>query len=307
MKYKTWLRKWLILYVQPTVKEKSYVKYHQIVNTHLIPHLGEYELDDLSAMVLQEFIVALSNYLAPNTINGIISVIKNSLKRAVTLEICSKEYTTCICRPKMHEKTIECFTKDEQRQIEKYILEKNKPKLFGIIICLYTGLRIGELLSLKWDDLDLKKGLLFVSKTCSDYWEQGHYRKILDEPKTICSNRIIPIPKQLLPFLRNLKKQTTCEFVVCGGLEGAQVRSYQKTFERILFKLSIPHKGFHALRHTFATRALECGMDIRTLSEILGHKNPTITLKRYSHSLLDHKTDMMNAIGKLFRKQQTDI
>ena len=80
---------------------------------------------------------------------------------------------------------------------------------------------------------------------------------------------------------------------------GAQVRSYQKTFELLLKRLRIPHKGFHSLRHTFATRALECGMDVKTLSEILGHKNPTITLKRYAHSMMEHKAEMMNRLGKL--------
>ena len=79
------------------------------------------------------------------------------------------------------------------------------------------------------------------------------------------------------------------------------LRSYQKTFERLLKRESIPHKGFHALRHTFATRALECGMDVKMLSEILGHKNATITLNRYAHSLLEHKQEMMNKLGKLLQ------
>ena len=76
-------------------------------------------------------------------------------------------------------------------------------------------------------------------------------------------------------------------------------RSYQRTFERILNKLNIPYKNFHSLRHTFATRALEFGMDVKTVSEILGHKNPMITLQRYTHSLMSYKTDMMNKFGKL--------
>ncbi|MCI8369923.1 MAG: tyrosine-type recombinase/integrase [Clostridia bacterium] len=78
------------------------------------------------------------------------------------------------------------------------------------------------------------------------------------------------------------------------------VRSYQRSFELLLKKLNIPHKGFHALRHTFATRALECGMDVKTLSELLGHKNTGITLNRYAHSLIEHKTEVMNRLGKIF-------
>lgn len=112
--------------------------------------------------------------------------------------------------------------------------------------------------------------------------------------------RAIPIPNQLLIRLKEYKKSSSDDYVVIGkSVHGAQVRSYQKSFELLLKSLELPHKGFHSLRHTFATRALECGMDIKTLSEILGHKNPTITLKRYAHSMLEHKTEMMNRLGKL--------
>lgn len=172
--------------------------------------------------------------------------------------------------------------------------------MFGIIFCLYTGLRIGELLALKWEDIDLQKSIFTVNKTCMDSWENGKYVKLLEIPKTETSNRVVPIPKQLLSKIRDLKKIANSEYFVCGRSKyGSQVRSYQKTFEKLLIKLKIPHKGFHSLRHTFATRALEIGMDIKTLSEILGHKNSTVTLNRYAHSLLEHKTDMMNKLGKL--------
>lgn len=87
--------------------------------------------------------------------------------------------------------------------------------------------------------------------------------------------------------------------MVADGEEPVSVRSYQRSFELLQKKLKIPRRGFHSLRHTFATRALECGMDVKTLSEILGHKNPTITLNRYVHSLMEHKRDMMNRLGKL--------
>ena len=108
-----------------------------------------------------------------------------------------------------------------------------------------------------------------------------------------------PFPKQILPLLKSLKKRSNCEYIIADGDKPVFVRSYQRTFELLLKKLGIAHKGFHSLRHTFATRALECGMDVKTLSELLGHKNATVTLNRYAHSLLEHKTDMMNRLGKL--------
>lgn len=162
-------------------------------------------------------------------------------------------------------------------------------------MCLYTGLRIGELLALTWNDIDFAKGTLSVNKSCHD----GKDGLIIDKPKTAQSIRIIPLPQQLLPKLKALKAINHSSFIVANAGTPVSVRSYQRSFELLLKKLNIPHKGFHSLRHTFATRALECGMDVKTLSEILGHKNPTVTLNRYVHSLMEHKQDMMNRLGKL--------
>ncbi len=100
-------------------------------------------------------------------------------------------------------------------------------------------------------------------------------------------------------MLKEMKKKSKCEFVISDGEKPVFIRSYQRTFELLLKKLGLPHKGFHSLRHTFATRALECGMDVKSLSEILGHKNATITLNRYAHSLWEHKAEMMNKLSKM--------
>lgn len=301
MKYKDWLTEWLTYYVKPTVKERTYNKYLRQTQNYILPRLGEYETGELSARDLQKFAVELTDGgLAANTVNGVITILKSSLKKAVVLGVVQSEYTDGITRPKAREKKVDCFALTEQRKMEAYILGGKDDKLFGVVFCLYTGLRIGELLALKWEDIDVHKGLCSVSKTCMDSWQSGKYVKILLPPKTETSDRVIPIPKQLLPKIKELYRARSGEYFVCGrGEYGSQVRSYQKTFDRLLKKLKIPHKGFHSLRHTFATRALECGMDIKTLSEILGHKNPTVTLNRYAHSLIEHKADMMNRLGKL--------
>lgn len=300
MKYQEWLGEWLQFYVQPAVKKRTYEKYRRLTEKHLLPKLGGYELEELTAQVLQKFTAGLVNEgYASNTVNGIISVLKSSIGRAATLGVTNVRCTDEIVRPQQREKRVECFSKYEQRKIEKYIAESEKPALFGIALCLYTGLRIGELLALEWSDLDLKKGILNVSRTCRDEWKDGRYIKAADSPKTSHSCRVIPIPIQLLARLKELKKNSKSEYVIDGKTKyGAKVRSYQKTFELLLKKLNLPHRGFHALRHTFATRALEVGMDVKTLSEILGHGNPSITLRRYAHSMLEHKRKMMNRLGK---------
>lgn len=302
MIYREWLKEWLDFYVKPSTKERTYRKYRLAAEKYILPALGDCEADGLPAVTLQKFTASLSERgMAASTVNGVLFVLKSSLKKAAALGIISKQYTNAIVRPKAREKKIACFNKVEQKKIERYVLEHNTPYLFGIALCLYTGLRIGELLALTWEDVDFRKGTITISKSCFDSWENGHYKKVFDTPKTQSSERIIPLPKPIVGELKRLKNQTSGRFVVAAKSEyGAQIRTYQRSFERVLRKLHIERKGFHALRHTFATRALEVGMDVKTLSEILGHKNPTITLNRYAHSLLEHKMEMMNKVGRLF-------
>ena len=293
MKYIDWLIQWLESYIRPSVKVRNYERYRLIIEQHVKDKIGSKELDDLSPLVLQSFITELlqsgnrrtGKGLSANSVNAVISVVQSSLKTAHLLGL-TKEYTADkLKRPKLKEKPVECFTLAEQKQIEKVVLNGKKDKLYGILLCLYSGLRIGELIALQWNDIDFTKGILTVSKSCYD----GKDGLIIDEPKTATSRRVIPLPKQLLSILKGIKKKSDSPFVV----------SATGSFELLLKKLKIPHKGFHSLRHTFATRAIECGMDVKTLSEILGHKNPTVTLNRYAHSLMEHKADMMNKLGKL--------
>lgn len=301
MQYKQWLNEWLELYVKVSTKERTYKKYRYQADKYILPALGEYDVGALTAVELQKFSVSLSQrQLAPNSVNFVVAVLKASLKRGVALGVFDKQYSDAIVRPKMRASKITCFTKTEQKKIERYILQQCKPFLFGILLSLYSGLRIGELLALTWDDVDFHNGTVSVTKSCHDSWVHNRYVKIFDTTKTPSSERIIPLPRQILAHLKNIHKQTGARFVVSGRSEyGAEIRSYQRTFEIILRKLNIEHRGFHALRHTFATRALEVGMDVKTLSEILGHRDPSVTLRRYAHSLTEHKTEMMNRIGKL--------
>ena len=307
MKYKDWLEIWLNNYIKPANKNRTFERYSQLVRIHILTELGFYELDDLSFSVLQTYVAKLlengnkrtGKPLSANTVNCIITIIQSSLKMA-KLAGFSKEYVASnIVRPKIVEKEVSCFSTYEQKKIEEYILSSKKLKLYGILISLYTGLRIGELLALTWTDIDLAKCYINVNKTCYDSQVNGKLEKVIDSPKTSTSKRLIPFPKQLLPFFKKLKAENKCEFVISQNNTPVGIRSYQRSCELLLKKIKVKHKGFHTLRHTFATRALECGMDVKTLSELLGHKNTNITLYRYAHSLMEHKQDMMNKLGKI--------
>lgn len=303
IRYIDWLTQWLENYIRPSVKMRTYERYKLIVEQHIKDKIGCMELNKLSPLVLQQFITELlqsgnkktGKGLSANSVNAVISVIQSSLRTAHLLGLTTEYAADKLKRPKLQEKPVECFTIAEQKQIEQAVMNGKKDKLYGILLCLYSGLRIGELIALQWSDIDLTKGILIVSKSCHDS-KDG---LIIDAPKTISSRRVIPLPKQLLPILKSIKIKSDAPFVVSAKGKPLSVRSYQRSFELLLKRLKIPHKGFHSLRHTFATRAIECGMDVKTLSEILGHKNPTVTLNRYAHSLMEHKADMMNRLGKL--------
>lgn len=302
MLYKEWLSEWLENYVKTSVKERTYAKYADIVRIRLIPALGEYELDELTPLIMQRYITELLHHgnlntgggLSANTVKLIIAVVQSSMVTAHSVGLTDEYKMDKIKRPRVQEKQITCFSPSEQKMIEQAVLIDKRSKMIGILICLYTGLRVGELLALEWTDIDFIKNELLVNKTCHD---KGKSR-VTTTPKTISSVRIIPIPKQLVPILKQHKKQCKSQYVISENGTYISIRSYQRSFELLLKRLGIPHQGFHSLRHTFATRALECGMDVKTLSEILGHKNATVTLNRYAHSLMDHKRDMMNRLGK---------
>lgn len=306
MKYQDWMEQWLSHYVVTVVKPKTAVAYADIARNHIIPSLGGYELESLDVIELQKFVTYLLRRgnlvtlrgLSPNTVNGIITVVQGSLKTAFNLGLVPAYTANRIKRPKPSEKSVTCFTVDEQKRIVSYILSNGKYKLYGVVAAFFTGLRLGELLALTWDDVDFDKSVLSVTKTCHD----AKSGRVINFPKTPSSKRAVPISKQLLPLLKKLRRSTRSLFVVSDKFgKPVSVRSYQRSFELLLAKLNIPRKCFHSIRHSFATRALEAGMDVKTLSEILGHKNASVTLNRYAHSLMEHKAEMMNRLGRLLQ------
>lgn len=167
MKYIDWLIQWLENYIRPSVKMRTYERYKLIIEQHIKDKIGGLNLNDLSPLVLQSFITELlqsgnkktGKGLSANSVNAVISVIQSSLKTAHLLGL-TKDYTADkLKRPKLKEKPVECFTLAEQKQIEQAVLNGKKDKLYGIILCLYSGLRIGELIALQWSDIDFAKGI----------------------------------------------------------------------------------------------------------------------------------------------------
>ena len=308
MKLEDLLNLWLEKYAKLSIKPRSYNKYEAFITLHINPILGNISINEITSNMLQDFILQklengnlkTNKPLSVNTVFGIVSVLKQAFKLALTLDLIPKDPTVAIKLPQQQEKEIQALTRDEQKRIEEYCLKQTKNNYIGIIICLYTGIRLGELLALTWDDIDFEKKFLYIKKTAYKLKINGKNQMVIDKPKTKKSNRIIPLPDKLINLLQLTKNKSTSDYILSTKTNNmVDIRSYQRTFESILNKCGIKHYNFHCLRHTFATRALELGMDIKTLSEILGHTNVAITLNRYAHSLLEYKIQEMNKISSL--------
>lgn len=247
MKLKEWLNTWLNKYQKITIKLRTYLKYTDIINKHINPILGEYELEALTCDVLQRFVLYKLTYgnlitndkLSDNSVIAIISLLKQSLKKAVFLGVARIEYTSQIKMPNIKEKEVSAFNMFEQQKLESYCLN-SKPNYIGIIICLYTGIRLGELLALTWEDIDFDKKILRINKTVYTITRNGRNEAYIDKPKTKQSNRMIPLPKQLISVLKRNKRKSTSSYIITtknGGI--VQNRSYQKSFKCILKKCNI--------------------------------------------------------------------
>ena len=301
---------WLDRCERERVKPRTYSRYKGLIVQHILPELGDTQIDDLGRRQISEFLTAHQadgnlrggEALSATSTNLMLTVLNAAFTYACDMELLPTNPCDRIRRVPGPPSRVEAFTREEQRRLEEAIAVSEDRRLFGIRLCLYTGLRIGELLGLEWQDVDMEKGILHIQKTV--YREknaEGEWQLFVDRPKTAASERRVPLPGYLAENLRIYRRGARSEFVIENKkAERMSIRSYQYLFERLTEKAGVRKLNFHALRHTFATRALECGMDIKTLSELMGHKNATITLNRYAHSMMDTKIAAMNKLEKLF-------
>ncbi len=308
MQLKKWLNIWLDKYEKHTIKNRTYIKYLEIIEKHIVPKIGKEEIEIVDYHLLQDFVIDKLEHgnllnreaLSSNTVLLIVSVLKQSFKMACCLEIIKNNPMQFVKIPSKEEKEVKAFNRIEQQKLESFCFNCGKKNYIGIIICLYTGIRLGELLALTWDDIDFDKKILKINKTA--YSLKGVIK--IDKPKTKSSNRVIPLSEKILKILKEYYKISTAKYIICTNNDKmVSTRSYQRTFKSILQKCDLGYHNFHSLRHTFATRAIEMGMDVKMLSEILGHKNAIVTLERYSHSLFDYKIEMMNKLCSIMQNE----
>lgn len=295
-----WFEKWKLLRVSNT-KTRTKIIYNYYFNYHIKNSLGKIEIEKICGDDVHNFVLSMSKNYATSTISGCLRLLKTCLVDYYEKYNIKPIKFIKIKIPNAKERQVNCFSIQEQKIIEKSLDIIKHPKQIGILLALYLGLRLGEILALNWENVELDKNLIHIKSSV-------HYinsKFIYTAPKTKSSFRTIPLPMFLVNVLKKVKKQSKSKFVV-SDKQGNPIipRTYQYEFEALLKKCEVSHKGFHSLRHTFATRALECGMDIKSLADILGHANPMITLKRYTHSMLEYKMQMMNKMGKMYQNNR---
>lgn len=290
------------------VKESSYARYHQVIYTHINPSLGKLKINNINAQIVEKYIIQLmesgrldgNGGLSAKTVSDILTIIKATVQYAkYNNYVVGCNLDKIIIKRQKEE--IRVLTIAEQQKLMAILLEDTDLIKFGVILSLYTGVRIGELCALKWENINVTDGVLSVKKTMQRIKDTSNRSSaktkiIITEPKSKTSVRDIPLP----PFVAELAarfQNSENKYILTGDhTRFIEPRTMQNKFKSIIKESNIDETNFHVLRHTFATRCIEAGFEIKTLSEILGHSNVNITLNRYVHSSFDLKRENM---GKL--------
>lgn len=196
------------------------------------------------------------------------------------------------------------LSRNEQEELYHYLYTELTPGNIGILISLFTGLRVGEVCALRWEDISFPEQAIYVHQTMQRVQVKNDPNQktkiIITAPKSACSIRTIPIPDLLVPVLE-LYKTTAIGYVLTNSHQRImEPRTLQNYFKKALRNSSIKDANFHSLRHTFATRCIELGFDVKTLSEILGHAGVNITMNRYVHPSMELKKENMQRLSLLY-------
>ena len=275
-----------------TVKPSTFQKYESVIRNHIINGLGNLQLQYISSQMIDQFATEKlqgQHKLSPKTVNDILTII------GMGMSFAEQEYGFIkpkIRRVKEERKEMRVLSSAEQMKLERYLLSDLDLYKLGIVVTLYSGLRIGELCALHWDDV--RDGRIYVSKS---------YRRIksgsatileVTSPKTAASVRVIPIPSSVQAIIEPFRSSGP----ILTTRNGKQVepRLMQAKVHKYLSESGVENANYHSLRHTFATRCIEAGFDVKTLSEILGHTDVKTTLNRYVHSSFELKQNNMEKL-----------
>ena len=278
-----------------TVKESTYANYLMKIEKHILSRLGGISYDKLTVETLNDFVAdRLESGLSAKYVSDISILIKSATKFAHRQYgyADKAEFMSLPKKEKPAEKRL--LNSSEQNILTAQLMNDINPSNAGILLSAATGMRIGELCALKWSDFDFEKSTVTVSRTMQRIKNRdGKGTKIIvTSPKSHTSFREIPIPEFLKDTLLKIRANND-NFILTGTSKFVEPRTMQYRFKNILNRLNLPQVNFHSLRHMFATKCVSLGIDVKTLSEILGHSSVKITLDRYVHSSMERKRSCM--------------
>lgn len=284
-------------------KESTYSKYRNMCRNHIIPELGGYDAALISSKQIEVFLSEKLNKenLSPKTVSDMLCVLKQIFAYVESQNVKINCNFSSIS-VHQNQRKIRVLTLEEQKKLTEFLTENMDLNKFGMYLSLYTGIRIGELCALKWKNIKLKEQILHIDKTMQRiqiYDEEVKTKIVITPPKSKCSERDIPLPKFLCDTLKKFKRGEN-NFLLSGSSENfVEPRLLRYTFAKYMKICGLDNVNFHALRHTFATRCVESGFEIKTLSEILGHSSVKITLDRYVHSSMELKRKNMEKLESI--------
>lgn len=287
-----WAEMWLAS-IQNNVKLSTYSSYRYKLQRYVLNEIGDYPLNLIEKEMIQKLTTVWSiSGLKPNTIHVIFRILSNCLNEAVKLEHLENNPCQQVLLPKKDRKQIQALRIEEQKKLEEIALKKEHDHGLAIILALHTGMRIGELSALKWESIDFQNNLIQITHTYQRIFIGEENRKSqlsYDRTKTVSSERIIPISHELKRLLKKKYLKARGIFVFECNDKPCEPRLLTYHFHRIRSAAGLENIHFHQLRHTFATRCLEAGADIVSVSAMLGHSSTQMTLDRYSHSLMEQR------------------
>lgn len=292
------------------VKESTYIKYANLLRSYALPALGALPLTRIRPPLMEELCRTLlqsggarGQGLSAKTVSDLLSVVRSVLRFAGP-EGAERAASVRLPKPSPAGKRSEpqVLSLAEQRRLCQTLLAEPSRGNLGILLCLFTGLRVGELCALRWEDISPEDGTLRVRRTLQRLQnsEGGESRThvTVTAPKSLSSVRTVPLPEALCGRLRELGGGRSGYFLT-DSERWVEPRTMQNRFKRALRKSGVRDLNYHALRHTFATRCVELNFDVKSLSEILGHSSVSITMSRYVHPSLELKKENMRRLDAL--------
>lgn len=286
--------------------QSTYEKYRQLYKNYIQPYFRQTTCRQLNEKQLENFQKSIrysychqGKVLSEGMQRTIIMLVNNALSDAYINRFTEKKL---YIRPGLYKikNPVKIISGRQQKQIEDYIYSHRDSYTLGIFMGLYTGLRLGEICALKWKDIDFGNVSICVKRTVQRLKSDSLGKTVLvvSRPKSVSAFRIIPVPEFLISYLKPFRQCSSSEAYILTNKCSMPMepRTLQYNYKKMLQILDIPYINFHSLRHTFATRCVTLGWDMKTLSEVLGHADTKITMDYYFHSSFEFKKEQMKKL-----------